>query len=305
MLLIAHVEVRFEAFNISAELLVFVSELHVEVLLEVQVSLHVGHLAVPEVQFVSLLRVVLLHQGHASVNISLSTVLVFDIAFELLHAALQGELVRIEGSPQGLSSFAFFSGTDLLDFELLQTIVDLSVLSYILFESQFVLLLTFEFDLLEIFECRCQLSQVASELAILLGELLDFSLQQIHVVDSRPVSHGNVKNGLNAMIFLVKEVDLVLKLLHVTLVSLVLILLSQLVHVLATLVELAQSQNFVVSDLDGIVESAGLFFGAEMLLDELLILMTKFVCSFISAAQFRSPFLVLDSHTTVVISNVL
>ena len=52
------------------------------------------------------------------------------------------------------------------------------------------------------------------------------------------------------MVFLVKEVDLVLQLLHVALVSILLVLLSELVHVLATLIELAQSQNFVVPNLN-------------------------------------------------------
>ena len=143
-----------------------------------------------------------------------------------------------------------------------------------MFHSHIVLLLAFEFDLLEILECICQLSQVSPELAILLGKLIDFPSQQVHMVDGGFVSHIDIKKDLNAMVLLVQEVDLVLKLLHVTLIGLMLVLLCELVHVLATLVELAQSQNFVVSDLDGFIESFRFLFNAEMLLDELLIFVT-------------------------------
>ena len=46
-----------------------------------------------------------------------------------------------------------------------------------------------------------------------------------------------------------------------------LVLHVDLVNVLATLVKLAQAQNFVVSDLDGAALSLELFFKPEVLLD--------------------------------------
>ena len=52
------------------------------------------------------------------------------------------------------------------------------------------------------------------------------------------------------MVLLVQEVDLILQLLHCSLVGLMLVLLCQLVHVLAALVEFAQTHDFIVSDLD-------------------------------------------------------
>ena len=72
---------RLQALNISAKLLILICKLHVEVLLEVQVSLHICDLTVPEVELISLLRVILLHEGDASINISLRVVFLLDVDF--------------------------------------------------------------------------------------------------------------------------------------------------------------------------------------------------------------------------------
>ena len=70
------------------------------------------------------------------------------------------------------------------------------------------------------------------------------------MVDGGPVTVCDVEEHLDTMVLLVQEVDLILQLLHCSLVGLVLILLGQLVHVLAALVEFAQAHDFIVSDLD-------------------------------------------------------
>ena len=101
------------------------------------------------------------------------------------------------------------------------------------------------------------------------------------MIDSSTISHIHVEKHLDAMIFLVKEVDLVLQLLHVALISILLVLLCDLVHVLATLIELAQSQNFVVPNLDCFVESPLFLFNNQMSLYELFILVSHFVSSLI------------------------
>ena len=62
MLLVAHLQVLLEAFHISAQVLILLSQLRIETLLEVQVSLHVVDFAIPKVQFVSLLAIVLFHE---------------------------------------------------------------------------------------------------------------------------------------------------------------------------------------------------------------------------------------------------
>ena len=58
------------------------------------------------------------------------------------------------------------------------------------------------------------------------------------------------------MVLFVEEVDLVLELLHVALIRLLLVLLSKLIDVLTTLVKGAQTQNFIVSDLDRLVKAS-------------------------------------------------
>ena len=62
------------------------------------------------------------------------------------------------------------------------------------------------------------------------------------------------------MVLFVEEVNLVLELLHVALICLLLVLLSKLIYVLAALVQVAQTQNFIVSDLDGLVEASRFLF---------------------------------------------
>ena len=86
--LVPHLEVLLETFDISAQVLVFVCQLRVEVLLEVQVTLHVIYFSIPKVEFVSLLRVVLFHKGHASAHILRLTILLFYGTLEILHTLL-------------------------------------------------------------------------------------------------------------------------------------------------------------------------------------------------------------------------
>lgn len=114
VLFVAHLKVLLEAFDIRAQILVLVGQLRVEVLLEVQVTLHVVHFAVPEVQLVSLLAVVLLHESDATRDIALLPVFVLHVILEGLHSTLQSLLVCIEGCSERFSSLALFSRSDLL-----------------------------------------------------------------------------------------------------------------------------------------------------------------------------------------------
>lgn len=82
MLLVTHLEVLLETLNISAQVLVLVSQFGIEILLEVQVTLHVIYFAVPEVQFVSLLAIVLFHQSDATCYVLLLSVLHLEVIFK-------------------------------------------------------------------------------------------------------------------------------------------------------------------------------------------------------------------------------
>ena len=79
LLLVSHLKVCLQALNIRTKLLVLICKLHVEVLLEVQVTLHICDFTVPEVELIPLLRVILFHEGHASVHIPLLCVLLSDV----------------------------------------------------------------------------------------------------------------------------------------------------------------------------------------------------------------------------------
>ena len=98
------------------------------------------------------------------------------------------------------------------------------------------MLLSSELDLLEVFQSGSQLSQVASQLPILLSQFVNLFPKKIHLINSRPITVGDVEEDLDAMVLFVQEVDLVLQLLHRALIGLMLIFLRQLVHVLSTLV---------------------------------------------------------------------
>ena len=97
MLFVAHLEMLLQAFDIRAQILVLLSKFRIKVLLEVQVTLHVVYFAVPEVQLVSLLAVVLLHESDAARDVPFLTVFIPQLIFEGLHSVLQSLLVGIEG----------------------------------------------------------------------------------------------------------------------------------------------------------------------------------------------------------------
>ena len=54
-------EVSAKTLYVCFKRLILISQFRVEVLMEVQVTLHISHLSVPEVEFTALLVVVLLH----------------------------------------------------------------------------------------------------------------------------------------------------------------------------------------------------------------------------------------------------
>jgi len=82
VLLVSHLEVGFEAVDVGAERSVLVSKLHIEILLEVQITLHVGYFSVPEVKLTTLLLIVLLHQSDSLHDIILTLFTFFEAVVE-------------------------------------------------------------------------------------------------------------------------------------------------------------------------------------------------------------------------------
>ena len=119
------------------------------------------------------------------------------------------------------------------------------------------------------------------------------------MVDDSLVTHVQVQEGLDPVVLLVKEVDLVLQLLHVALISLLLVLLGKLVHVLTTLVELAEAKDLGVADLDSAIQVAKFLLEGQMLLDEVLVFVAELVGALVSPSKLLRPLLILDGHAAV------
>jgi len=62
MFFVSHLEVLGEALDVSLKSMVLISQLRVEILMEVEVTLHVRHFTVPEVELATLVLIVLLHE---------------------------------------------------------------------------------------------------------------------------------------------------------------------------------------------------------------------------------------------------
>lgn len=77
-------------------------------------------------------------------------------------------------------------------------------------QSEPILLLAFELNLLEVFQRLGQVSQLTSHRSVLLSQLIHLALQVVHVVHYGPVAIRHVKQGLDAVILLVEEVNLIL-----------------------------------------------------------------------------------------------
>ena len=119
-------------------------------MLEVQVSLHIRDFAVPEVELVPLLRVILLHEGDAPVHIPLRSVFLLEAYLQLVEPLLHGVLVGVEGSAQLLSSRSLLLCLHFFKLELLQALLNFILLVRIVLKAQLVLLLPPELNLLEV-----------------------------------------------------------------------------------------------------------------------------------------------------------
>ena len=155
-----------EAVDIDAELLVLISELLIEVLLEVQVTLHIGDLAVPEVKLAPLLLVILLHQGDAMVHFSLLLIFFLDLGVKVIDTTLHGIFVSIKGCSELLSSLSLLISLDLLKLKLPQANVDLVLLGRLPLDSQSVLFFASKLYLLEVLQGCGKLAKIAAKLTV-------------------------------------------------------------------------------------------------------------------------------------------
>ena len=243
MLLLFDLEMPAETLNVSLQRLVLVSQLRVEILMEVQVTLHISYLAVPEVELAALLTVVLLHEADAARHIFRLLLFFAQLPFHILQTVHHGLLVGIECGAETFGSVSLLLRLDSLSFELAQFLIDCLLLNSLTRDSKLVLLLSLEFNLLEVLEGVSEIFVVRAKLSALLSELIDLRLEKVHVIDHGPVAHMHVKQCLDPVVLLVEEVDLILELLVVSLVRLLLVLLGKLVHILSTLVKFTEAKD--------------------------------------------------------------
>ena len=75
----------------------------------------------------------------------------------------------------------------------MQALLDLVLLRILSLSPQFVLFFASELDFLEVFERGGQLTQISSQLTVLLGKLFNFSSEQIHLIDCGSVAVSDVQ----------------------------------------------------------------------------------------------------------------
>lgn len=188
VLFVAHLEVFLEAVHVCAERTILLSKLRVEVLLEVEVSLHVGHFAVPKIEFASLLLIILLHQGDSSANVRVLDIFFLEIGLKGLNSDLQCLLVRVESCSERFSPLSLFLRLDFFELEVFEALLNLVLLGLSVFKPELVLLLATELDFLEVLKSRGEVSELPPELSIFNSELVYLFSKQVHLVDGRPVT---------------------------------------------------------------------------------------------------------------------
>jgi len=103
----------------------------------------------------------------------------------------------------------------------------------------------------------------------------------VKLVDNCAVALVDVEFGLQAVLLFVEEVHLVLQLQHDFFIGLLVVLHVDTLHVLATLVETAKSQNFNISNFNRVLKLFDLGFQSKIRGGEL----------FVSGSHFGSPFI--------------
>jgi len=212
--------------------------------------------------------------------------------FQLRYFFVQSGSVSIEGSPLSFSLFSLLFGLFLFKLTLVEPSFNFFLLHHLRFLAVAIELLLLELDLLVVFKCCCELTQVLTKSLVFKGKLIDFNPILFNVVRHCLVSSVKVKLSLDAVILLVEEVNLVLQFRHNFLVRLLMIFQIKFFQVLAALVEPAQTQDFVVSGFDFVFGLLEFLFKLQVVLDETLVFLAHFVSSLVRTSQLLRPLFV-------------
>lgn len=177
-------------------------------------------------------------------------ILGFKGALKFLDSLGKCRLVRIVSSAQLLAFLPLFLGLFFFLLAFLEALLDLLGLCLQGLLPVFIKLLLAPFHLLVVLDCRCKFTHVLPEGLIFKCKFVNFVAVLVDLVGHGLVAGEEVQLGLDPVVFLVQEVDLVLELDHHFLVCFLMIFEIELVQVLPALVELAESYNLVVARFD-------------------------------------------------------
>lgn len=210
--------------------------------------------------------------------------LVRQFSFKVVDFGLKHLSVRVKSRLHGKGLLVSIPGCHPGAFELL--FLDLNFFDGLSLnhDSLLFLLLSCHKLVLSDSEELCCLGEVLSESLVLESEVVQFPLHILvlglsHV--SILIALQDIALPLQFIVLLVQEIDLVLKLLDSLFVLLVLVVEVDLFQILNWLVEVMESQNFIVSHLDLLLEiSSELFLLCDLLLkspEHLVVLLTSLI----------------------------
>ena len=212
--------------------------------------------------------------------------------FELGDFLIECGSVSVEGSSLSFGFLALLFGLLLFKLALLEPSFYLFLLDHLRFLAVAIELLLLEFNLLIVLQRSGELAEIFAQCLVFEGKFIDFRSVLFNVVSLCLVGSVKVKLGLDAVVLLVEEVDLVLQLGHNFFVRLLMIFQIQLFEILTALVKATQAKNFVVSGLNFALSLLEFLFELQVILNETLVFLAHFVSSLVCTSQFLSPFLV-------------
>ena len=169
----------------------------------------------------------------------------------MLISLLQSLFVCVESSSNILLFLSFKCHGLLHLLNLFQTVHHLLTLLVFTFLPSPINLSLLEFQLLVVLQGSCQFTEILPECVILKCELINGCPVLVYMVDNCSVFNVDVQLRLQTMVFFIYKVHLCLKFFNDFSVLALVILHSELIIVLAALIQATQTQDLRVTDFDG------------------------------------------------------
>ena len=135
LLFVLQFKVLLQIVNVRLELPILLTKSSVELLLEIQISPHICHFSVPEVELVTLMVIILLSLCQSALNLGSLSFFQLQVLLQFLHPLSQGILVSVESSSKLRRFVSLFLCFSLFIFKLLEPLFNFFLLSVSLFDS--------------------------------------------------------------------------------------------------------------------------------------------------------------------------